>query len=190
MSGLKIFLSKKYLKFAFHILSKFGCAALVDKIFNHIQILFYLIRYDANHIKKAAIFPKDGNFPPYLDEELESLIQEKGGKVLDQMQLKKILIKQNNEKDDVEVTKIIWENTKTGKMETTPINTLYLSLGPSMKSMTLDIDPGSMSFSARLKNKFGLKQNLIGQMMWAAASSIVFMVRVDCSKVDDEGKSL
>ena len=105
------------------------------------------------------------------------------------MQLKKILIKQNNEKDDVEVTKIIWEDTKTGKTETTPVNSLYLSLGPSMKSLSLNIDPGSMSFSARLKSMFGLKQNLIGQMMWAAASSIVFMVRVDCSKVDDEGKN-
>jgi hypothetical protein len=160
----------------------------LDIIFNHSKILFYSIRYDANHIKKAAIFPNDGNFPPYLDEELESVIQEKGGKVLDHMQLKKVLIKQNNENDDVEVTKIIWENTKTGEIETTLINSLYLSLGPSMKSLTLNIKPGSMSFSARLQSMFGLKQNLIGQMMWAAASSIVFMVRVDCSKIDNAGK--
>ena len=31
------------------------------------------------HVKKAAIFPKDGNFPPYLDQELESIIKDKGG---------------------------------------------------------------------------------------------------------------
>ena len=35
--------------------------------------------YNANHVKKAAIFPKDGNFPPYLDQELESIIKDKGG---------------------------------------------------------------------------------------------------------------
>ena len=105
--------------------------------------MFYLIRYDANHIKKAAIFPKDGNFPPYLDEELESVIQEKGGKVLDHMQLKKILIKSNDENYDIDVTKIVWEDTKTGEIKTTPINTLYLSLGPSMKSLTLNIGYGN-----------------------------------------------
>ena len=37
--------------------------------------------YDAGHVRKAAIFPKDGNFPPYLDDELEKLIQAKGGQV-------------------------------------------------------------------------------------------------------------
>ena len=45
---------------------------------------------------------------------------------MDSMQLKKILINQNHENDDVEVTKIIWEDTKTGKMETTPINSVFL----------------------------------------------------------------
>ena len=35
--------------------------------------------YDTAHVKKAAIFPKDGNFPPYLDEEFENFIQENGG---------------------------------------------------------------------------------------------------------------
>ena len=37
--------------------------------------------YDAKHVKKAAIFPRDGNFPPYLDQELESIIKDKGGSV-------------------------------------------------------------------------------------------------------------
>ena len=37
--------------------------------------------YDSSHVKKAAIFPKDGNFPPYLDQELESIIKDKGGNV-------------------------------------------------------------------------------------------------------------
>jgi len=143
--------------------------------------------YDANHVKKAAIFPKDGNFPPYLDEEFETLIEEKGGKVLDNMQLKTILVKPNVDKEDVEVSKIIWENTKTGEIQSTAINSLYLSLGPSMKSLKVNIPPEYLSLGARLKNIFGINQNLIGQIMWASASSIVFMVRVDCSKIDDEG---
>ena len=37
--------------------------------------------YNADHIKKAAIFPKDGNFPPYLDQELETIIKDNGGNV-------------------------------------------------------------------------------------------------------------
>ena len=35
--------------------------------------------YSSEHVKKAAIFPRDGNFPPYLDEEFENLIQDNGG---------------------------------------------------------------------------------------------------------------
>ena len=109
---------------------------------------------------------------------------------MDHMQLKTILVKPNAKEDDVNVTKIIWENTKSGQLESTAINSLYLSLGPSMKSLTVNMKPEFMSFGSRLQNIFGINQNLIGQMMWAAASSIVFMVRVDCSKVDDKGKSL
>ena len=138
-------------------------------------------------MKKAAIFPKDGNFPPYLDKELETLIEEKGGKVLDNMQLKTIFVKPNTDKDDVEVSKIIWENTKTGEIQSTAINSLYLSLGPSMKSLTVNIPAEYMTLGTRLQNMFGINQNLIGQIMWASASSIVFMVRVDCSKIGDEG---
>ena len=149
---------------------------------------FFNFRYDANHVKKAAIFPKDGNFPPYLDQEFETLIEDKGGKVLDNMQLKTILVKPNMDKEDVEVSKIIWENTKTGEIQSTAINSLYLSLGPSMKSLKVNIPPEYLSLRARLQNIFGINQNLIGQMMWASASSIVFMVRADCSKINDEGK--
>ena len=123
---------------------------------------------------------------------MESLIQGKGGKILDYMQLKKILVKPMVDKNDIKVTRIIWQNRQTGKTQMTPINSLYLSLGPSMKSMTVNFSPEVTSFSAMLQKVFGIPfgspQNLIGQMMWAAASSIVFMVRVDCSRVDNESK--
>ena len=116
------------------------------------------------------------------------MIEENGGKVLDNMQLKTILVKPNVDKEDVEVSKIIWENTKTGEIQSTAINSLYLSLGPSMKSLKVNIPAENMTLGTRLQNMFGINQNLIGQIMWASASSIVFMVRVDCSKIDDEGK--
>ena len=137
------------------------------------NIIVFNCRYDANHVKKAAKFPKDGNFPPYLDKELETLIEEKGGKVLDNMQLKTIFVKPNTDKDDVEVSKIIWENTKTGEIQSTAVNSLYLSLGPSMKSLKVNIPAENMTLGTRLQNMFGINQNLIGQIMWASASSIV-----------------
>ena len=29
--------------------------------------------YGADHLKAAAVFPRDGNFPPYLDVELDQV---------------------------------------------------------------------------------------------------------------------
>ena len=139
-------------------------------------------------MKKAAIFPNDGQFPPYNDEEYETIIQENGGQIFDNMQLKTILVKPNKDKSDVEVSKIIWKNTKTGEIQSTAINSLFLSLGPSMKSLKLNIPPEYLSLGARLKMIFGINQNLLSQMMCASASSIVFMVRADCSKINDQGK--
>ena len=114
--------------------------------------------YDPNHVKKAAVFPKDGNFPPYLDQELERVIQDRGGAVQDNMQLLRILVKCQGE-DDVRVTKIIWKDTKTGDLHTTPVNSLYLSLGPSMKSLTVDSNDFAMSgnFQNILHNRDAIK---------------------------------
>ena len=73
-----------------------------------------------------------------------------------------------------------------GKLESTNVNSLYLSLGPSMKSLTLNIPEEYKSLGSRLQSMFG-NQNLMNKMILASASSIVFMVRVDCSKVNIEG---
>ena len=83
--------------------------------------------------------PKDGNFPPYLDEELERSIRDRGGQVGDNVQLMKILVQPCGE-DDVRVTKIVCKDTKTGEVYTRAVNSLYLSLGPSMKLLTIDHD--------------------------------------------------
>ena len=73
-------------------------------------------RLNTNHVKKAAVFPRDGNFPHYLCEELETSITQSGGQVLDNMQLKTVLVKPTKEAEDIQVSKIIWEDTKTGKI--------------------------------------------------------------------------
>ena len=85
--------------------------------------------YDSEHVKQAAIFPKDGVFPQYLDQALEDIVTDNGGNVLDHMQLKEAA----NGGEDIQVSKIVWENTKNGEISMTSINSLYLSLGPSMK---------------------------------------------------------
>ena len=129
--------------------------------------------YDSSHVKQAAIFPKDGIFPPYLDEALETIVKDKGGQVLDHMQLKTIYVKPqansaNDLDDDVQVSKILWENTKTGEMNSTSINSLYLSLGPSMKSLTVNVPNEFQSLGLRLQNMVN-SGNLMGKMMWASA---------------------
>ena len=128
--------------------------------------------YDSSHVKQAAIFPKDGIFPPYLDDALETLVKDKGGQVLDHMQLKTIYVKPQETaeglQDDVQVSRILWENTKTGEMNSTPINSLYLSLGPSMKSLTVNVPNEFQSLGLRLQNMFN-GGNLMGKMMWASA---------------------
>ena len=95
--------------------------------------------YNLACAKKGAIFPNDGQFPPYLNEEIEKIIQDGGGEVSDRMQLERILVRPQGN-DDVKATKIVWKDTKTGEQHITPINSLYLSLGPSMKSLSVESD--------------------------------------------------
>jgi len=115
-------------------------------------------------------------------ESFKKTVANNGGQVCPNMQLKTILVKPNSDGKDVRVSKILWKNTETGKLEETKVNSIYLSLGPSMKTMTIE-NPKNGNNSLLLQ-KFA--KNLIGQMMHASASSIVFMVRVDKSKVKDE----
>ena len=127
------------------------------------------------------------------------------------MQLKTILVKPTPNEDDVKVTRILWENLKTGELQSTSVNSLYLSLGPSMKSMQINVPPEMLPMMTKIQNMLGFG-NMIGQIMWASAgesnfsvstyssvfseskyflkhylASIVFMVRVDTSKVPEEG---
>ena len=123
--------------------------------------------YDSEHVKQAAIFPKNGVFPPYLDQALEVIVTDNGGNVLDHMQLKEAA----NGGEDIQVSKIVWENTKNGEISMTSINSLYLSLGPSMKFLTVNLPPHLKSLGTKLKTSFG-GANLLGQMMWASAGTV------------------
>merc|ERR1719323_113230 len=55
-----------------------------------------------------------------------------------------------------------------------------------MKSMQINAPPEMLPMTTKIQNMLGFG-NMIGQIMWASASSIVFMVRVDTSKVPEEG---
>jgi len=138
--------------------------------------------FGLKHVKKAAIFPNDGYFPPYLDKELEKIVADNGGQVNSNMQLKTILVKPNSDGKDVRVSKIRWQDTATGDFKETKVNSLYVSLGPSMKNMK--VETPTDGHNALMLKSFA--NNLVGKMMWASAASIVFMVRVDKSKVKDE----
>merc|ERR1712212_585114 len=113
------------------------------------------------HVKKAAIFPNDGYFPPYLDEELQKPVSDNGGQVQSNMQLKTILVKPDFDSTDVRVSKIQWEDTTTGSLKETKVNSIYLSLGPSMKSMKVEA-PTNGNNPMLLKS---FAKNLIGKMM-------------------------
>ena len=65
--------------------------------------------------------------------------------------------------EDIQVSKIVWENTKNGEISMTSINFLYLSLGPSMKCMRVNLPPHQQSLG---------DVNLLGQMMWASAGRV------------------
>ncbi|ESO92648.1 hypothetical protein LOTGIDRAFT_233083 [Lottia gigantea] len=152
--------------------------------------------YDPNFVPKAAAFSNDGYLPPYIGTDMLKMIRDEGGFVNEKLQLLKILV-QLEKNGDVTVTKIVWKHTESGEIKTTPVNTLYLSLGPSMKRLEVcqpsenqlkDIlntsdsiaSPNPLVPSKISKSLNKIKsQNLLKKMMHASGMSIVFIVRVD-----------
>ena len=63
----------------------------------------------------------------------------------------------------------MFTNVVTGTEYVTPVKSLYLSLGPSMRSMKVLTPHGARPDSG----------NLMNHIMWAAGSSVVFMVKID-----------
>ena len=106
--------------------------------------------YDTNLVTEGGEFPYDGYFPPYMDRELEKKVEQSGGTVNGNMLLKKILVASTGSNGDCEVTRIVWENTENGREMETPVNELYLSLGPSAKQILLKPPEYTMISHVRL----------------------------------------
>ena len=120
----------------------------------------------------AAVQPNDAYFLPTSDIMLEKMIEEGRGKVVAGYRLSKVLCEQTPNGCDVRARRVIVENTKTGDSMAIPINTLYLSLGPSMRKL--------------LVNTTSKTVNILEEIMWAAASSSVLIIKVDPDKVSSD----
>ena len=75
--------------------------------------------------------------------------------------------------NDTRVSKVVFESSATGAEKEVLVKSLYMSLGPSMRSMKV-LTPNSL---------FADSGNLLNHIMWAYGSSIVFMVKIDKTKV-------
>lgn len=127
--------------------------------------------YNTDYVKQALEFQHDGYMPPYVDGMLEQMVKDEGGNSRGGLRLRKILVVQKD--DDIHVTRAVFENLVTGSEETVDVRSLYMSLGPSMR--TLKVLPTNSSVT----------KNMMQHMMWASGSSIIVMVRVDKEKVAD-----
>lgn len=125
--------------------------------------------YDPSFVRQALEFTQDGYFPPDVDGTLEDAVRLGGGRTLHTMQLEKILVAPTGQ-DDYRVTRIQWRDTSSGESATTPVRTLHLSLGPSVRSM-------------RVVGPSGAGPNIMEPMMWASGVSSVLLVKVDKSVV-------
>jgi len=128
--------------------------------------------YDSKFVKQALEFPQDGYIPPYVDNMLEEMIHKEGGKVEGNLKLKKILVAPAGW-NDTRVSKVVFESGATGAEKEVLVKSLYMSLGPSMRSMKV-LTPNSL---------FADSGNLLNHIMWASGSSIVFMVKIDKTMV-------
>ena len=131
---------------------------------------------------QAIDFPNDGYYPPYMGEELESLIQAAQGQVHSGLKLRKIFVVSTADGRDTRVSRVVVERRTDSQLLSIPVKSLYLSLGPSNMAVNV-IPPRSLGTAGGLLRRlFGLADgptNLLQPMMWAAAASMVFLVKVD-----------
>ena len=103
--------------------------------------------YNNNIIDEGLEFPNDGYIPPYTDGVLENMITNGGGEISSSMKLQKILVSPTDN-GDCKATRIVWKHELDNKQYTTPVNSLFLSLGPSMRK--LRVVPPKYSLPAHL----------------------------------------
>lgn len=123
--------------------------------------------YPEDFVIQQSEFPLNGYFPPYVGDELEKLVTNKGGSVRDNLRLQKLYVNPTNQNcDDVKVVKAQFENVQTGETEIIPVKSVFMSLGPSMRELKVN------------------DENILTHTMFAAGASTVFMVKIDESKID------
>ena len=122
---------------------------------------------------------------------LEEMVDVSGGRTEGGLRLKKILVAPVGWNDTrvsqvitsylisctliIDIYKVVFEEINTGAERMIPVKSLYLSLGPSMQNLKV-LTPHKASPDSG---------NLLNHTMWAAGSSIVFIVKIDKSKVGD-----
>ena len=134
--------------------------------------------YDTNVVVGGQVRLRDGTIHMASDVQFEEDIIKHGGVVQSDSRLVKILVKPAGN-SDCEVTRVVWENPKTGEQSITKVNTLNLSLGPSMDK--LKVVSGKKSWLGKLLQE----NNLLEQIMCAAAATTVFLVKVDKTVVPE-----
>jgi len=140
--------------------------------------------YDPKFVRQALEFPNDGYIPPYVDGMLEEMVREGGGDTIGNMKLSRILVSPS-ENGDVKVTQVVWNNSLTGKECATPVKSLHLSLGPSMRNLKVVVPQNQGNpLTSQVRNWMDrLRPNMMKKIMWASGSSIVFMVKIDKTKI-------
>ena len=169
--------------------------------------------YNTNVVNEGLEFPNDGYITPFSDQVMENMIENAGGNISDVMKLEKILVAPT-EDGDCKATKIVWRHRTDNKLYSTPVKSLYLSLGPSMNNLRVIQPNYSMSkhFFDVIKAKLGSSEtvdktilysptfasliqhagnilqenkNLMEKIMHAAGASISILVKVDKSLVPE-----
>jgi len=130
--------------------------------------------YDSSFVKQVLEFPRDGYIPPYVDGMIEDMIVRRGGSHLTSAKLTKIYVAPTND-DDCRVTRIVLRDDN-GRDLTLPVRSLFLSLGPSMRSLQIQDENGIIK-----------ENNLLETMMHASGLSSILMIKVDPEKISPEG---
>ena len=136
--------------------------------------------YDSQYMVSLIERPLDGALLMDIDEKFECDIEQNGGVVKDRSRLKSIRVKPTDNGQDCVVTKVVWEDSVTGQESVTAVNTLHLSLGPSMKELLVTYHRGSPFFK---RKSIFQKKNLMSKMMLATGSTMVFIVKIDKSVI-------
>ena len=140
--------------------------------------------YDPEYVCNLTERPGSGAFPMSVDEDMERDIIEGGGEVRDRSRLVSVLVKPIRGGTDCHVTRVRWEDPVTGQLSTTAVNSLITSLGPSATTLRV-ARGGGLGIVDRVTGLFR-PRNLMEKMMLATAGTMVFLVKIDKTKLQDE----